>query len=128
MAEDTITAPAPNPTKDKGMSSTMISGAREKAQGYVAGLMAPEGWLGKVGEKGWVGAARDNFNPKAMGNSTPMVFGRVLGTGVGVYMAGDALLRSKTSSGEDRGFVGRLLQFIVGGGVAVASAAAGKAR
>ena len=128
MSDNTVTAPAPDPTKDKGMASTMITGAREKAQGFLAGMMQQDGWLGKVGQQGWVGAARDNFNPKAMGNSSAKVFGRVGVTAVGAYMAGDALLRSKTSSGEDRGFVGRVLQFVVGGGVAAAGAVAGKGR
>lgn len=55
-------------------------------------------------------------------------FARVGGIGVGAYMAGDALFRSKTADGEDRSALARIGQFVLGTGVAAGSLVVGKGR
>lgn len=55
-------------------------------------------------------------------------FGRVAGVGVGVAVAGNALFNSRSADGEERSMLGRLAQFIIGGGIAAGSLIAGRAR
>ena len=96
----------------------------------------PEGIFGMLSDKtvtaegknvgGFAATIRHNFNPSAAGNSATKVFGRAVGTGVGVYMMADSL-RSKKADGEERGAAGRVLEFVAGGGIGVASALTGKA-
>jgi hypothetical protein len=92
-------------------------------------------WLEKLGyvtlkNEGTKAAASQGFgtikdgvrfwNPVSDGKKLA-AFGKVTGIGVGVAVAGDALFRSKTADGEDRGLLARLGEFVLGTGIAAAS-------
>ena len=84
------------------------------------------GFLGKLAQEGVGGTLKDNFRWEA-GNKG-MACGRGAGVAAGGAIMADAMFRGKKGNGEDRGAVGRVVQFVAGGGVAAASALAGKGR
>jgi hypothetical protein len=134
MSDETLTTPPP-PTVANAhdpaapVEGKTIQGAAEvapKEPGFWAKMTQPDGWLGKVYQQGPGKTAYENL---LQWKDRPVkAFARCAGTGVGVYMMGDALLRSKKSDGEDRSGASRLIEFVVGGGVAAGSALAGKGR
>ena len=98
----------------------------------------PEGIFGMLSDKtlgadgkplgGFAATIGHNLNPfsAAATGRKAIVFGRLAGTGVGIGMMADSL-RSKKADGEERGAAGRVLEFVAGGGIGVASALTGKA-
>ncbi len=96
-----------------------VNGARKMYTGFVGRLNmngGPTSW------KAITKTAQENFSHVNKG----IVFARSTGVAVGAAMAGDALMRGKDVDGKDRSALGRMVEFVVGGGVAAGSALAGR--
>jgi hypothetical protein len=84
-------------------------------------------------KKGWSGAMKDGLSDIGKGfklekGYKAVAFGRTIGVGAGLAVAGDALFRSKDEDGNDRGALARLGEGVLGLGIAAGSLAAGRAR
>jgi len=93
---------------------------------WVNHVTGKNGLFGRLGQDGAGKTLKQNF-AWAEGNKK-VVFGRLVGTGVGLAMAGEALFNSKTADGEERSGLARVGEFVLGTGVAAGSLLAGKGR
>lgn len=94
---------------------------------WVNQVSGPQGLFGKATKDGWGNAVKDNFVNEWKTGSKGKVFGRTLGTGVGLVMAADAF-RSIDANGEERSGLVRLGEGVLGLGITAASLAGGRVR
>ena len=124
-AKDGAAKSAEAPKADAGAAPKVDPAA---GRTWVQWLKKEDGLFGNVSKHNPWDVIKNNFDHKSAGNHWGKVAFRSVGSVAGVGMVADSVFRSKTSDGEDRGTAGRIIEFIVGGGVAAGSLLAGKAR
>lgn len=112
---------------EEPVATALAEGAKKRwfGLGETGGIFGRLAEGGKFTEKLSDGFRGMNF---VNGPNRVAAFGKCATTGVGVAMMADAAFRGKKGDNEDRGAVGRVIEFIVGGGVAAGGILAGKGR